>query len=418
MGSGPSYPSPTTEERSAQAAQASALQQYQQQIQQQQQQQSLLAPYIYNQLGLKPTYGEGYQTPGTGTSTDAQGNIIQTGKPAEWTPGQITGFEQFQTPEMLAQQQAQEQQQRQYEEQLKSYEAQNKAYEAQAGIYGAQQKALEDQSQFSAEELNQLKTGKLLQNSALEQQGYVLQKDEQGNITGLTLDPNSTAAQQDQLNKTLLQRSQDALAGKLPVDPSLERQFTDSEQLLRSHLQSQLGPGYETSTPGQKALADFAQRKQETIYSAQHGEIGSAAQLAYAGQGVNQANIAGGQGSGSLLQGAANYRNPYAVPGVNGVQGVQGVQSPFGFNTQNASALLGAGQGVNSGGTGLATLAQLYGQSLQPYQQQRQGEFQAALYGSQNNPANLLVRPFLSNFGGSAGSTLGKGGGAALLGLG
>ncbi len=413
MGSGPSYPSPTTEERSAQAAQASALQQYQQQIQQQQQQQSLLAPYIYNQLGLKPTYGEGYQTPGTGTSTDAQGNIIQTGKPAEWTPGQITGFEQFQTPEMLAQQQAQEQQQRQYEEQLKSYEAQNKAYEAQAGIYGAQQKALEDQSQFSAEELNQLKTGKLLQNSALEQQGYVLQKDENGNITGLTLDPNSTAAQQNAVNKQLLDREQQALAGTLPVDPGLERQFASSEELLRSHLQSQLGPGYETSTPGQKALADFAQRKQETIYSAQHGEIGSAAQLAYAGQGVNQANIAGGQGSGALLQGAANYRNPYAVPGVSGVQGVQSVQSPFGYNTQNASALLGAGQGVNSGGAGLATLAQLYGQSLQPYQRQREGEFQADTARYQNSPLNRYVygptQTFFNSFASSFGKGLGGG---------
>jgi hypothetical protein len=69
------------------------------------------------------------------------------------------------------------------------------------------------------------------------------------------------------------ERLDKALAGNLPVDPALERQIGEDERTVRAKLAEQVGPGYETSTPGIQSLADFRQRAEELRSAARHDEI-------------------------------------------------------------------------------------------------------------------------------------------------
>ena len=55
------------------------------------------------------------------------------------------------------------------------------------------------------------------------------------------------------------------LKGDLPVNPMVARLLAEEEEKWKGRLQSELGPGYATSTPGERALLDFGQRKIETI---------------------------------------------------------------------------------------------------------------------------------------------------------
>jgi hypothetical protein len=76
-----------------------------------------------------------------------------------------------------------------------------------------------------------------------------------------------------EISKAQSERLQKALAGELPVDPALERQITEDERTVRSKLLAQVGPGYETSTPGIQSLADFRQRAEELRSAARRDEI-------------------------------------------------------------------------------------------------------------------------------------------------
>jgi hypothetical protein len=84
------------------------------------------------------------------------------------------------------------------------------------------------------------------------------------------------------MNLAYLDRYKKALAGELPVDPGLERSLTEQESTLRANLQRQLGPGWENSTPGQQALAEYKKRAEELRYSAARGEITAGEQQGYA----------------------------------------------------------------------------------------------------------------------------------------
>jgi hypothetical protein len=76
-----------------------------------------------------------------------------------------------------------------------------------------------------------------------------------------------------EVSQSQADRLRKALAGELPVDPSLERQIGVDEKSVRDKLLAQVGPGYETSTPGIQSLADFRQRAEELRSAARHDEI-------------------------------------------------------------------------------------------------------------------------------------------------
>lgn len=69
------------------------------------------------------------------------------------------------------------------------------------------------------------------------------------------------------------ERMEKALKGELPIDPALERQIGEDEKQVRQKLLDQVGPGYETSTPGIESLATFRQRSEELRSAARRGEI-------------------------------------------------------------------------------------------------------------------------------------------------
>lgn len=145
--------------------------------------------------------------------------------------------------------------------------------------------------------------------------GITPQYDSSGNITGYAETPADATTQQiTDLQKKItlqqLQNEQKAAAGELPDDPGVLRQLDQSEQELRAGLQANLGPGYETSTPGIRSLLDFAQRKNEILYNTRRGNMTLADALA------TSAN-AGWQGneSGQLARTMSVFQLPSQISG-------------------------------------------------------------------------------------------------------
>lgn len=165
----------------------------------------------------------------------------------------------------------------------------------------------------------QMKEQELVAPILYKQAGVEPQYDEQGNLTGFkeTVDP--LKDQQKSLQKQFYDRTQLALEGKLPTDPGLTTSLDEQETQLREQLRKQLGPGYETSTPGIQALAKFNQNKQNVLEGARRGDLTMAEQLGLAqtssnvgqqaqnfGQimGVGQSQLSG---AGQLGQVASGY---------------------------------------------------------------------------------------------------------------
>lgn len=106
-----------------------------------------------------------------------------------------------------------------------------------------------------------------------------LEEGELGEITGFRQLPDPTGDLREEIELGLLERSKAALEGRLDVNPGLVRQLGESRDLLREGLRKQLGPGFETSTPGIEALAKFRQSESEILEGARRGDLTLAEQL-------------------------------------------------------------------------------------------------------------------------------------------
>ena len=172
-------------------------------------------------------------------------------------------------------------------------------------------------SDLQAGSLNRsLNLSQLLLPSQLAQLGLTAQTDASGNPTGVTSGNTSATTlpgQFSDFSATLLgnsgaaaggansilqgfqNRTNAALSGGLPDNPTLVRQLGQQEEDLRNSLQSQLGSGYETSSAGIRALADFNQRKMETLDASRRADLTTAASGAatFGNQNFNQAVGAG-----------------------------------------------------------------------------------------------------------------------------
>ncbi|MFQ5915797.1 MAG: hypothetical protein ACE5JS_21700 [Nitrospinota bacterium] len=84
------------------------------------------------------------------------------------------------------------------------------------------------------------------------------------------------------IERGFLERSQAALRGELPVNPALLRGLEKSEEELRERLRRQLGPGFETSTPGIEALAEFGERRESLLEGARRADLTLAEQFGLA----------------------------------------------------------------------------------------------------------------------------------------
>lgn len=139
-------------------------------------------------------------------------------------------------------------------------------------------------------------------------------------LAGFERSDDPTRQLREEIELGFLERSQRALEGDLPVSPGLERQLGEAEADLREQLRRQLGPGFETSSPGIEALATQAQRAEELREGARRGELTLAEQFSLSRQQANQASNLGFIGSVQDV-----VRGPLA-----GISALQGTTQGFG----------------------------------------------------------------------------------------
>ena len=213
----------------------------------------------------------------------------------------------------------------------------------------------------------------------LYQQAGITPRLEGGRIVGFDRVPDPHQALRSDIETQLLQRSQKALRGELEVDPGLERGIAQNLRLTRQAGLQQVGPGWETSTPGIQAMAEQGQRAEELRYGARTGQLTLAEQL---GLQREQANEARQSRQFQQLGGA------FGLPGTRGA------------GTSNY----------------LSSLSQALGLG----QRERQGQFQANQFNAQQPSfmsemlgilgplSGMAVGSFLGPFGAAVGGQAGK----------
>ena len=167
--------------------------------------------------------------------------------------------------------------------------------------------------------LRQYQEQQKMQPLLYEQAGVKPIYDEAGNITSFGLTEEGQKRQD--YESQLLDRQRKALAGELPVDPTLERTLQEGETQLRAQLQAQLGTGYETSTPGIQALAEFSRRAAEARSNVAHGQLVSGQNLLANEQELLQRRQAGATSGRGML-------GEYGLRPVSFGQGVQAGGQP------------------------------------------------------------------------------------------
>ena len=122
---------------------------------------------------------------------------------------------------------------------------------------------------------SQLEQSNILTPLLFTQAGIDAEFDSEGNLISVTEDPDAESRRtlRSEIEELSLGKQLAALKGEGEIDPALTRAFDEGEAVLREALLKQLGPGFETSTPGIEALANFQQRKTETEFGARRGDL-------------------------------------------------------------------------------------------------------------------------------------------------
>lgn len=134
-----------------------------------------------------------------------------------------------------------------------------------------------------------LRQQNLLQPLLFEQLGIQEQRDAEGKVTGY-----ARAGTQAEIDKLLGERTLAALKGDLPVDPAFERSRVQERATLGEIMARNLGPGWETSTPGADALTKFDAETEGLRYGIRTGTLTT-------NEALSQARTA--QTFGGLMQG-------------------------------------------------------------------------------------------------------------------
>jgi len=160
------------------------------------------------------------------------------------------------------------------------------------------------------------------------------------------------------LQKAYIDRQQLALEGKLPVSPGMESNLAEQQKILQEGLSRKGGSGYNLSTAGIQSLGLFNRNAEMMREEARRGQISSGQGLISSGL----SNIMGQQGQ-QYSQG-----QNMGLPGFSALQGAYGqAYQPFQFNRNmefqanqqtaaNRAGLLGGAMGMvgTAGGIGLA----------------------------------------------------------------
>lgn len=137
-----------------------------------------------------------------------------------------------------------------------------------------------------------LEQQQLLQPILFEQAGIKTITDEEGNIVGFESDDPNKAIRQD-IETQFLERTQQALAGELPVNPALMRQLEEEENKLNEELRKDFGSieAARTSTPGLERIDRFNRFRTEVLENARRGDLTLAEQLSISRRGANLSEI-------------------------------------------------------------------------------------------------------------------------------
>lgn len=227
----------------------------------------------------------------------------------------------------------------------------------------------------------QLRQQELLLPFLYEGAGITPQYGSDGKISGFTKVSDPNAAIRGEIESGLMKRTLAALRGELPVDAGLMRELGESEKTLRESLYQQLGPGYETSTPGIEALDRFRQTRTSTLDAARRGDLTMAEGLSIARSGEERIRAA-----------------------------------------ELAQRIAGVSELRSGGVQRLGQVAQLFSGPLAAHQQQRQMQFEADIRNAaqRNKPspwmqvAGLIGGAAAGSFFGGVGQTFGSAVGSKL----
>ncbi|PWT71740.1 MAG: hypothetical protein C5B59_17325 [Bacteroidetes bacterium] len=312
-----SVPPPTPQQNQDVNNQAKLLAEQTKILTQQFQQEQLLAPFIYQSLGLTPTLN---------------------------AKGVITGFTQ--DPNFAA---------------LQKQMPELQLELAKSGITNAEQ-----QNKMEAQFMD------------IQQQQLAFQKQLQPLYQGML-------TEQFGLTSELFNREQQALEGKLPVDPGLITSLNEQQAQTEEGLRNNLGPGWATSTPAIQAMSKFNLNKQNILESARRGDLSMAEQLGLA---MNPSQFFGSPSAGSFggMYGAPNFAGqaggiPGQIAGQFGTlfgNAAQGYNAPLQYwqnlqgmglqanmaNAQNSLGVLGALGGGIGQLAGMGAYGALFGSPI------------------------------------------------------
>lgn len=127
----------------------------------------------------------------------------------------------------------------------------------------------EEQKLAAMTPLEKARYAQEMENLGLDLSGNKLTEEQL--LAGMTdterLNYSTTKMSTERLNK--------ALTGTLPISPALEQELTDQETQMKENLARKLGPNWELSTPGQKAMSTLKQKADLVREEARRGEITS-----------------------------------------------------------------------------------------------------------------------------------------------
>lgn len=137
----------------------------------------------------------------------------------------------------------------------------------------------------------------------LEEQGYKLTFDNEGNVTGADIIEGGAADLSGQNRRTLLEHQQKALAGELPI-PGLEAELARRESALRETLRRQIPQGgFETSSGTAERLEYFLGQSEIAKDAARRGQLTDISNLS---------TQAGGGAARDVQSTVATYQSPLA----------------------------------------------------------------------------------------------------------
>ena len=271
-------PGPTPEETALQAEQLKLLRQQQDTITAQLKQQELLSPLLFEQLGLRPVYSGGdtqtVTTPGT------PGSGVNPAALAAAQDAVNQARANYEGSDLAPRRKA--------HLQTALQEAENNLAAVQA-----QATAPTDATTSTVTNPRTLTGFEKLPKTPEELQIAEAQKRFLDLTLGELETRNAALPTTREIEQLTQQRTLAALKGELPADPALLQSLTESESQLHSVLRANLGPGYETSEPGRKALADFEQRKQVILAGARKDDLTLGEQLSGAREAASFARTQG-----------------------------------------------------------------------------------------------------------------------------